>query len=910
MPVEVRNPKLLKMLTDDHISYIIKDLNYRGIVAGGIQEELIDHICSAVEEEMAKEKRFIDAYHHVLKSFGHTAGLRETQKQTIQSENTKTMDMLRNYFTVAIRNLRKHSFYSLINVGGLSIGLAICFIIVLFVINEHSYDKHHTNASRIYRIKSEVNFGGGHYNMLYAPAPMAATLVSDYPEVEAAVRFRERGSYLVKRNIENIKEDRVIWTDKDFFKIFTVPLIAGNPTTALAEPNSIAISERIAEKFFPGENALGQTLILDNEMNVKVAAVYENFPANSHFHFDILISLEGLEEAKSPFWYSNNFQTYLLLGESADPKQLESKFPDLVIKRVMPQLKEVLGGDFSMEKFKEAGNKLEYALQPLADIHLKSSLQGEFEPNFDIAYVYLFLVIALFILTIACINFMNLSTARSANRAREVGIRKVMGSLRSHLMRQFLIESILLSFISILLALGISWLLLPYFNQLSARTLAIPFQDPGLYVILVFAALVVGLLAGIYPSFFLSAFKPVSVLKGQVALGMKSGFIRSALVVFQFTISIFLVIGTLAVNRQLNYIQTKKLGFNKNQVIVIEDAFALGNNRIPFKDEIMRSGKMESATMTGFLPVSGSWRSDSPWWVEGRDPAVQENLVSLQNWRVDYDYIKTLGMTITDGRDFSPDFPSDSSAVLLNEAAAKIFNFSGDLIGGKIATFGDGKDGAPDRENLITLNVIGVVENFHFESLKQSVTPVMLFLSDKPQGPISFRFQSGDTREVIEVIEATWKELAPGQPFNYYFMDDRFGSMYSAETRLGKIFGIFSAFAVLIACLGLFALTSFTAEQRTKEIGIRKVLGASVASIVMLLSKEFGKLVLIAFVLAAPIAWYGITWWLKDYTYKTEIGVGVFLFVGVAAFLIAWITMSFQSFKAATSDPVKSLRSE
>jgi putative ABC transport system permease protein len=900
----------MNLLTSEHIDYIVKDLNYRGIFAEAIQDELIDHICSSVETEMAKGKKFIDAYHLVLKSFGHTGGLRETQKKVIQSETTKPINMLRNYFNVAIRNLRKHSFYSFINVAGLSIGLAICFIIILFVINEVSYDKHFANADRIYRIKSEIKFGGNHYNMLYAPPVMADALVTEYPEVEASIRFRERGSYLVKRTIDNIKEDHVIWTDKDFFKLFSVPVIAGNAETALAEPNTIAISETIANKFFPNENALGQTLILDNKMNMKITAIYKPLPTNTHFHFDILISLEGLEEAKRPVWYSNNFQTYLLLRPGADAKQLEGKLPELVVKRAMPQLAEVLGGDFSAEKFAAAGNKMEYTLQPLGDIHLKSSLQGEFEPNFDIAYVYLFVAIALFILIIACINFMNLSTARSANRAKEVGIRKVMGSFRSHLMRQFLTESILLSFISILFAVLIAWLLLPGFNQLSLRSLAIPFQQPMLYAIIFLTALGVGILAGIYPSFFLSAFKPVSVLKGNVALGMKSGFIRSALVVFQFTISIFLVIGTLAVNRQLNYIQNKKLGFNKDQVLVIEDAYALANNRIPFRDEIMRSGKMENVTMTGFLPVSGTWRSDNPWWVEGRDPAVQENMVSIQNWRVDYEYIKTMGMKMKEGRDFSHDFPSDSSAVIINEAALKAFNFTGEVIGTKIATFGDDGNGGPDRNKLTTLTVVGIVENFHFESLKQNVTPLMMELSKRPEGPISFRFESQNTSEVIQVVEKAWKELAPGQPFTYYFLDERFGKMYAAETRLGNIFGIFTAIAILIACLGLFALTAFTAEQRTKEIGIRKVLGASISSIVLLLSKEFGKLILIAFALAAPLAWYGIDWWLKDYTYKTEIGVGLYLFAGIAAFIIAWVTMSFQSFKAASNDPVKSLRSE
>jgi putative ABC transport system permease protein len=896
-------------LTQDHISYIIKDLNYRGIIADEVQDELIDHVCSATENEMEKGARFIDAYHHVLKSFGHTGGLRETQKQVIQVENKKPKGMLKNYFTVAIRNLRKHSFYSFINVAGLSVGIAVCFIIVLFVRNEVTYDQYNTKVDRIYRVTSDIKFGGNGYNMTYGPAPMAATLATEYPEVEHAIRFRQRGSYLVKRTTENIKEDNVIWVDKDFFQIFSIPVIAGNAKTALAEPNSIAISKRIADKFFPNEDGLGQTLILDNKLNAKITAIYENMPVASHFHFDILIAMEGLEEAKTPVWYSNNFQTYILLRDGAKADDLQKKFPALIAKHVLPQMLQVLGPDFSEEKFKAAGNKIEYALQPLTDIHLKSSLQGEFEPNFDLNYIYLFVAIAGFILVIACINFMNLSTARSANRAKEVGIRKVMGSFRSHLMRQFLTESILLSLLSFILSIGIAATLLPLFNDLAGRALSIPFGSLEMYGVLILAAVVVGMLAGIYPSFFLSAFKPVSVLKGNVGLGMKSGFIRSSLVVFQFTVSIFLVIGTMAIISQLNYIQTKKLGFNKDQVIMVDDLYALGDKRITFKESVMQNSNITNGTISGYLPVSGTWRSDTPWWAEGKDVA-QENMVSLQNWVIDYDYISTLGMKMVAGRDFSRNFPSDSTGVILTEAAAKSFNFTGEIIGSKIQTFGDGPDGTVDRTNLKSLTVVGIVENFHFESLKQNVTPVMMFLDKRPGGIASFRFQSENTQEIISFIENKWKEMAPGQPFTYYFMDERFGNMYAAETRLAKVFGVFAGLAVLIACLGLFALTAFTAEQRTKEIGIRKVLGASVAGIMVMLSKDFGKLVVIAFALAAPLAWYGIDWWLKDYTYKTEIGIGLYALAGVSALLIAWGTMSFLSFKAAVNDPVKSLRSE
>jgi putative ABC transport system permease protein len=518
----------------------------------------------------------------------------------------------------------------------------------------------------------------------------------------------------------------------------------------------------------------------------------------------------------------------------------------------------------------------------------------------------LFGAIALFILAIACINFMNLSTARSANRAKEVGVRKVMGSLRSHLVRQFLTESILLSGFSFALAIAVAWLALPPFNNLSGKILFLPFGNGSFWAILAVAAVVVGVLAGLYPSFFLSAFKPVNVLKGNLALGMKSGLIRSALVVFQFFISIILIIGTIAVNRQLAFIQHKKIGFNKDQVIVIEDAYGLGGQIQSFKDEVLKDSRILSGTISGFLPVSGTNRNDNTHWPEGVSPTA-ENMVSMQCWRVDFDYIKTLGMKIKAGRDFSNQFPSDSGAVILNEAALKLFGFTGNPIGKRISTFGANAEVVPT--NIVSYPVIGVVEDFHFESLRENISPLAFFLR-KSTGLISFRFEAKNVQEVISSIEKTWKGLAPGMPFSYSFLDEDFGKMYSTEQRLGQIFVIFAGLAIVIACLGLFALTAFTAEQRTKEIGIRKVLGASVSGIVLLLSKEFGKLIVIAFVIAVPVAWFAVDWWLKHYTYRVEIGMLVYVLAGVLAFVIAWITMGYQSFRAAMSNPVKSLRAE
>jgi putative ABC transport system permease protein len=555
------------------------------------------------------------------------------------------------------------------------------------------------------------------------------------------------------------------------------------------------------------------------------------------------------------------------------------------------------------------GGKMEYEVQPLLDIHLKSDLMGEFEPNFNITYIYLFVAIALFILFIACINFMNLSTARSSNRAKEVGIRKVMGSYRSHLIRQFLMESILLSVISFLIAIPIVAVLLPIFNDLAGRELVVPFSQFTFYGILIIGAIGTGLLAGIYPAFFLSGFKPISILKGKVSMGMRSGMVRSSLVVFQFSISIILIIATIVVFNQLDYIQNKKIGFNKEQIITVDDVYALDDQAESFKREILTNSMMESGTITGYLPVGGTWRSDTPWWAEGKDPKQTENMVSLQNWEVDYDYVKTMGMEIAEGRDFSMEFPSDSSAVILNETAAKQFNFEGDPIGQKIYSLA-GDNETMNLDELEGRTVVGVVKNFNFESLKENIGSVMIFLSESPQGIASFKFNSTNTDEVVSFIESKWNEMAPGQPFTYSFLDDRFGQMYASETRLGKVFGIFAGFAIVIACLGLFALTAFTAEQRTKEIGIRKVLGSSIGSIVVLLSKEFAKLVVIAFLIASPIAWWAMQKWLEDYQFKQELGWQVFLGAGFFAILIALLTTSYQSIKAATSNPVDSLKSE
>ena len=898
-------------LNQNHIDYIIQDLQYRGIVLDGFRDEVIDHVCSAVEAKISDGARFIDAYHDVLRTFGHTGGLRQTQKEIITTENQNTRLMLRNYFRIAFRNLSKHRFYTLINVAGLALGLSACILILLYVQHETSYDKHHENAHRILRINGEIKFAGNHWQLATAPAPLAQVLVQEYPEVEHAVRFRARGSYLVKaeKAIESFREFNVIWSDSTFFTIFSVPVLQGDANTALREPESIAISQAMAEKYFPDEVALGQTLILDNRWPFKVTAVFDNMPVTGHFRFDLIMSMAGLEEAQSTNFLSNNFNTYVLLKEEADPEVLEKKLPGIVVKYIGPQAAEAFGGDFNMNSFLAAGNKLEYTLMPLPDIHLHSDLTSELSANSDITYIYLFSAVAVFILFIACINFMNLSTARSANRAKEVGIRKVMGSLRSHLVRQFLMESTLLSIFSFALSIGIAHLTLPLFNELSGLALSLPFHQFGFYVTLFLCSLLVGFAAGIYPSLFLSGFQPAKVLKGQLSLGARSRFIRGGLVVFQFSISIFLIIGTFAVNSQLDFIQNKKVGFNKDQVIMISDAYLLGDQAEAFKNEVLNNSFITDGTLSGYVPVNIGWRNDNSFWPEGSQP-TSENMVGMQNWLVDWDYLATMKMNIIKGRGFARDFPSDSSAVVLNETAVKHFNLGDDPIGKKIATFGENHpDGTLNPDHTKYFTVIGVVEDFNFESLTHNIDPLGLMLG-KSSGYASFRFEASDTKDVIKAIEKTWNDFAKGQPFQYTFLDESFAQMYASEERLGKIFAVFAALAIIIACLGVFALTAFTAEQRTREIGIRKILGASVSGIVVLLSREFGKLILISFLLSTPLAWYAVNWWLEDYQYKVEVGIPVYVLAGIFAFIIAWLTMGFQAIKAAIANPVDSLRSE
>lgn len=894
-------------LTEEHINYIINDINYRGIVDDELGDELVDHICTLVEAKMAEGQRFIEAYEKVRSSFGSNQELQQLQTQTIYSSNYNTKLMLKNYFKIALRNLSKHKFYSLINITGLAVSVTCCLIIALFVTDELSYDKFWQDGDQIYRTNRHGKYGDNLFDFATAPAPLGPALINELPEIKNAVRFRTWGTYLVKtpEMKESFKENNLVFADPGIFELFGLNVLDGDSKDALTKSMTIAISESIAEKYFGRTDVVGEQLILDGNQEYHVTAVYEDIPNNSHLDFGFIMTMLDMPRSNSNVWLSNNFYTYFKVQKGVSANEIAQKINHMAETHMAPQLQEFTGHSF--EDFKAAGNYMYFTVQPIADVYLKSDFTFDIGKSGDITYVYLFLIIASFILVIACINFMNLSTARSANRAKEVGVRKVLGSFKSHLIKQFLMESILLSFI----AFGISILLLgmslPFFNQLANKSLTMPLDNISFYFMLFGCALVVGLMAGIYPAFFLSSFKPVNVLKGKLSLGSKSGLVRSGLVVFQFFISIVLLIGTATIYKQLSYIQNKKLGYEKEQVLLVNDAYMLRDNLQSFKEELLKFSEVKSATVSGFVPVSGYNRSDQTFWEEGKEP-TEDNLVNMQFWRVDEDYLATLGIDLIQGRNFNEELASDSNAVILNETAFRAYNLTLEE-NNVIQTFGTSPDGGADPNVMMKYRVIGVVSDFHYESMRLPIGNLGLVLG-RSAGLISVRLNSNDLAGSIESVETLWKKFAPELPFNYRFMDSAFNEMYEDEKRLAEVFTIFAGLAIFIGCLGLFALASFMAEQRTKEIGIRKVMGASVKAIVFMLSKEFSKLIIIAFVLATPLAWWAVKTWLSDYSYKINIGVEVYLIAGLVAFTIAWITVGYQAMKAAVSDPVKSLRNE
>ena len=811
--------------------------------------------------------------------------------------------MLKNYLKIAWRNLLKNKTFSIINIAGLAIGLSCFILIALYVLDEISYDRFHQKADRIYRINSQIRMGGSDLRLAVASDPMGATLKKDYPQVEQYARlYASSGSKLIKKGNEFINESRVVHADSTIFEVFTLPIISGNPQTALNEPNTVVISRSAAIKYFGTEEAIGKTIETDdnNSTLYKVTAVIKDIPRNSHFHFDFLFSMDNVSYDFGNY-LSHNFHTYLLLRPGVDYKAFEKNFIQYIDKYILPRAQHLMQIK-SMKDWEKSGNKLEYTLLPLTKIHLYADFFAELGTNGDIQYVYFFAVVAIFILLIACINFMNLSTARSASRAKEVGIRKVLGTEKKSLIKQFLTESTLVAIFSLLLAILIASLALPLFNDISSKTLTIQsLLDIRILPLLIALPFVVGLVAGCYPAFFLSSFQPIQVLKGKINAGFKRSFFRSALVVIQFVISIFLIIGTIVVYSQLDYIQTTKIGFNKDQVLVIHGTGALSNNAKAFKNEVLNMPGVVSGTLSGYLPVSESSRNDRSYSKE----AVMDgkNSFNMQTWGIDYDYLATFGMEIIAGRNFSPDFGSDSTAIIINETTAKILGYT-DPVGQKL--YAPNEDD-PSRPEIF--NIVGVVRNFHYESLKQTIFPLCFRLDNSPW-LASFKVKTTDIQSLVKQIESKYKAMAPSLPFSYRFLDESFDNMYRTEQRVGQIAISFAVLTILIACLGLFGLVTYMAEQRTKEIGVRKVLGATVSNIVNMLSKDFLKLVIVSAIFAVPLGWWVMNKWLQDFAYRVDIGWWIFFVaIGIAVF-IALCTVSFQAIKAAIANPVKSLRTE
>ena len=808
--------------------------------------------------------------------------------------------MFKNYLKTAFRNLAKNKGFTFINVFGLALGLATCMLIVFYVFDELSYDRFNVNADRIYRVNNDIKFGGNTNSFAVSPAPLAAAYQAELPQVEQTVRFRDKGGFTVKKGEMRIKERRVIYADPTVFTIFTFPMLQGNPATALKDPHTVVINESMAKKYFGNADAVGKTLVTNDSVLYKVTGVIQDIPVQAHFNYDFFLSMASLPESKDGSWVSNNFVTYLLLKKGASAKAVEAMGPAMVREHVGPQLLSII--HLNIDQLEKSGNYFRLNLTPLLDIHLHSAREAELGMNGNIQIVYIFSAIAIFILLIACVNFMNLSTARSSNRAREVGVRKVLGSPRKYLIAQFLSESVMVTFIATVIAIVGAKLLLPLFNQMSGKTLVIDAHTlVWLIPVLLVLVVVIGCLAGSYPAFFLSAFRPIDVLKGKLSAGFKGGWLRSSLVVFQFFISICLIIGTLVIYNQLKYIQSKDLGYNREQILVVQNAYNIGRQTPVFKKEVEKMPGVQSVTLTGFLPTEGYNNSTTLFEDHSMD---SKRALSAQFWSVDDTYIPTLSMKMVAGRNFSHLMGSDSSAIIINEAAARKLGLTDPL--NKILFLPTDNM----AKNVKQVHIIGVVKDFNFKSLHETVSSLVLSYNDD-WGTLAVKAKTADIPALMDRIKSKWTELAPGKEFEYTFMDKDFDAIYDTEQRTGTIFVTFTTLAIIIACQGLFGLAAYAAEQRTKEIGVRKVLGANVSTIVAMLSKDFILLVLISIAFAVPISWWAMQkLFLQNFAYKQDIQWWVFVSAGMGAIIIAFATISFQSIKAALSNPVMSLRSE
>ncbi|AKD57615.1 ABC transporter permease [Spirosoma radiotolerans] len=795
--------------------------------------------------------------------------------------------MFRNYLKIAVRSLMKSKLYSGINVFGLALGMACSLLIGLWVKDELSYDRFLPDAERIHYVRVNFPYNGETVTNFVTPGPLQEAIAQDVPEVAATTKINFANETLIKVG-EKAAKEKGHYASDNFFGVFDLPVIYGNPKTALAQTNQIIITQKLAEKYFPNGLALGKTLQLDNNKFYVVGAVIANLPTTSTLQFDWLVNWKQHQQDWMKTWGNNSFQTFVRLKPNTTQAQAEAAMAS-----IYPRF---AGKNFATGR---------PTLQPITDLHLYGEYKNGQPVGGRIEYVRIFSVVALFILLIACINFMNLATARSSERAKEVGVRKVVGALRSSLIGQFMSESIIMSLLAVILAIGFVWMLLPTFNTLFEKQLTLGATDPSLWISILVLVLITGILSGSYPAFFLSSLQPIKILKGNGApsrlqFGSGPALFRRVLVVFQFSLSIFLIVGMLAIGRQMNYLRTKNLGLDRENVVYIplEGEIAQPKKVEAFRQEVMRKPTVASATTTMSLPVNVQSTSGDLRWA-GKDPKLETSVACMF---VGGDFMRTMNIKLAAGRDFSVDSPADSANYIINEATAKLMSESTPGMKnpvGKEVTFWMGKG-----------QIIGVMKDFHLNSLHQAISPLILCFDSRNTSYLLVKTRPGQTRQAISDLEQLAKQFNPNYPFNYHFVDEEYENLYRSEQQVNTLVNYFGMLAILISCLGLFALAAFTAEQRTKEIGVRKVLGASVANIVGLLSKDFLKLVLIALVLATPLAWWALGKWLDTFVYRADLTWWIFGIAGTLAVLIAFLTVSYQSIKAALMNPVTSLRSE
>ncbi len=812
--------------------------------------------------------------------------------------------MFKNHIKIAWRSLRNQPFFTLLNTLGLAIGIAGALLIAIFIHDELNYDNMFADAERIYRIDADVKFGGLPEQIGETPEPMAETLLRDYPQVELSTRIVNGGSLLLRKTnvTSNAKELNSAFADSTFFKMFGIKLLDGDSRTALTEPNTLVLTRSAAEKHFGVNNAVGQNMVVNNGETFRVTGVIENLPKNSLLRdHTAFVSMPSLQFAQIGHWGSHVYFTFVKMVPSADMNTFQEGLDSILGRYLIPWVQEYFPG-MTEESFKAAGNYINYSAMPLTNIHLYSSNKTELSTNSNIQTIYILFFVALFLVILAVVNFMNLSTAQSMKRAKEVGVRKTLGSNRSDLIRQFLTESGLICFLSLLLAVGVAFLVLPAFNDLAGKDISIPFENPVFWLALLGATLVLGILSGTYPAFFMSKFIPVKVLKGSAVSNVGGSKVRNSLVVFQFAVSILLIVATVVVYQQLNFIQNKELGYEKEQILVLDDLNNTNGKEQVLKNTVMQLGQVKSVTLSSFLPTPSA-RVSQTFFKEGAPN--QENAINMENWAVDHDYIATLGLQLISGRDFDSNITTDSTAVIVNEAALKTLNVSAkDAIGLRISA-----DLGESEENINYQTIIGVVKDFHYDSFRKNIEALSFSIGSFANS-MAIKLEGQNITSTIASIEGIWKDIAPGQPFNYYFLDDSFNDSYQTETRLGKIFSVFTILSIIIACLGLFGLATFNAQKRTKEIGIRKVLGASVGQISYRLTTDFLKMVGWSILIALPLGWYSMDKWLQDFSYRIEVQWWMLILAAFLAIAIAILTVGYQSIRAAVANPVKSLRAE